>query len=336
MAKTVRNEFDKYLTYENLAKAHKSSRKCKSCRANIIRFELKREEYLLWLYNSLKNQTYKHGVYKVFYIYEPKVRLIEASNYMDRIVHRWYVESFLLPNFLPQFIPNSYACLVNKGMHQAVLDLQKAMRKAKKEWGEYYILKMDVRKYFQNIDKEILFKIVQRKIKDKKILWLTREIIYSKHSATGIPIGNYSSQIFANIYLNEIDQYIKHDLRVRYYFRYMDDSVILYKSKAELKEILNKIIIFLRDKLKLELNKKTNIFKSKQGVNFCGYHVNENRIKIRRRGKIKLKRKIKKLKLKIKRGEMTSFEAKKYLCGHYGYLNYANTYNLQNKYFAKE
>lgn len=333
MPKTVRNKFDKCLTYENLTRAHKLSKNGKTCRENVVRFELKKEEYLLWLYNALKTQTYKHGGYKVFCVKEPKLRKIEASRYIDRIVHRWYVDNFLLPYFVPQFIPTSYACLKNKGMHLSAVELQKAMKKAKKQWGDYYILKMDVAKYFQNIDKEILINIISRKIKDKKIMWLTKEIIYSKKSEIGIPIGNYSSQIFANIYLNEIDQYIKNELKVKYYFRYMDDSVILYKNKQELKIILEKIIFFLDKKLHLKLNSKTNIFKSKQGVNFCGYKINEYRLKIRHKGKIKLKRKVKKLKYKIKNGEMNSNEANKYLCGHYGYLKYANCYNLVNKLF---
>lgn len=333
MPKTVRNQFDKYLTYANLTKAHKLSKCGKSSRENIIKFELKREEYLLWLYNSLKNQTYRHGRYKTFYVSEPKLRKIEASRYMDRIVHRWYVDSFLLPNFVPQFIPTSYACIREKGMHLSALDVQKAMRNAKKEWGEYYILKMDVAKYFQNIDKEILLKLVAKKIKDKKIMWLTKEIVYSTQQPVGIPIGNYSSQIFANIYLNEIDQYIKNNLKIKYYFRYMDDSIILYKDKKELKIILQKIQDFLRDNLHLQLNSKTNIFKSKQGVNFCGYQINEYRMKIRRKGKIRLKRKIKKLKQQIKAGEINSAEAKRRICGHMGYLKYANAYTLKNKIF---
>jgi hypothetical protein len=218
-------------------------------------------------------------------------------------------------------------------MHYSALDLQHAMKKAKKEWGEYYILKMDVRKYFQNIDKEILLKILQKKIKDSKIIWLTKEIIYSQHEKVGIPIGNYSSQIFANIYLNEVDQYIKHELGVKYYFRYMDDSVVLHKDKEEIKEILKKITVFLKDKLHLELNSKTNIFKSKQGVNYCGYQINEYRMKIRHKGKIRLKRKVKNLKYKIKNKEITSEEAKRYLCGHLGYLKYANSYTLSKKFF---
>ena len=139
--------------------------------------------------------------------------------------------------------------------------------------------------------------------------------------------------MFANIYLNEIDQYIKHRLKVKWYFRYLDDSIILVKTKKEAKEILEKIMIFLKENLQLELNKKTQIFKNGQGVNFCGYKINEYRLKIRDKGKRKLKKKIKVLKEKIKQGEITSKEAKKYLAGHMGYIKIADTYNLENKLF---
>ena len=320
MPKTIRNKFDENLTYEKLMVAHRESRKCKTSRENVIRFSFKKEEYIEYIYYALKTQKYKHGPYKTFYVQEPKLRMIEASKYVDRIVHRWYVDNFLIPYFVPTFINNSYACLKNKGMHLSAIDVQKGMRRAKKEWGEYYILKMDVKKYFQNVDKEILFSIINRKIKDEKLLWLTKEILDSRKGDKGIPIGNYSSQIYANIYLNEVDRYIKNVLRVKYYFRYMDDSVILYKDKAELKIILLKIKEFLSEKLELELNSKTNIFKSKQRVNFCGYDISEDRLKIRRKGKVKLKRKIKKLKNKIKSKQMTSVEAKKLLCRTLGLL----------------
>lgn len=335
MPKRINNIYDEKLTYENLMKAHLESRKGKSYRNNIIKFNQKQEEYIYWIYEQLKNQTYKHGGYKVFYVTEPKKRKIEASNYIDRIVHTWYVNSFM-QCFIKQFIPTSYACIKDKGMHKAALDLQKGMKKCKKEMGEYYILKMDVAKYFQNIKKEKLYKIITRKIKDEKVLWLTRQIIYSKKDEKGIPIGNYTSQIYANIYLNEVDQYIKHKLKVKYYYRYMDDSVILLKDKNELKVILEKIKTFLKEELDLELNSKTNIFKNKQGVNFCGYKINEYRIKIRTKGKKKLKKKIKLLKKKIQEGKIDSYEAKKYLNGHMGYIKYANAHNLLESLFLIE
>lgn len=213
MAKILRNEFDKYLTYENLMKAHFKSRKGKGYRKEIILFNLKQEEHIMWLYERLKSRKYKHGGYTVFYITEPKLRKIEKSRYIDRIVHRWYVNSFMEKYFVSQFINTTYACLKGRGMHKASLDLQKAMRHCKRIWNNYYIIKMDVKKYFENINKDILYEILKRKIKDKDVIWITKEIIYSSEGTTGIPIGNYTSQLFANVYLNELDQYVKHKLK---------------------------------------------------------------------------------------------------------------------------
>ena len=178
--------------------------------------------------------------------------------------------------------------------------------------------------------------ILKRKIKDKDLLWLTEEIVYSSEGKKSLPIGNYTSQTFANIYLNEVDQYIKHNLKIKYYYRYMDDSIILVKTKKEAKETLEKIRGFLRQNLELELNSKTQIFKNKQGVNFCGYKINEYRLKVRDRGKKKLKEKVKYLKYEIKNGKMTSKEAQKFLAGHLGYIKIANVKNLTDKVFYKE
>ena len=334
MPKTLRNQFDKYLTYEKLMEAHEKCQKGKKNRLNVIRFNMRKEDYIWWLYNELKNRTYKHGKYVTFYVLEPKKRKIEAARYIDRVVHRWLVDNFLDQVFLPQFIETTYACIPKRGMHKAAKDVQMAMRKCKKEYGEYYILKMDVAKYFQSIDKTILNNIIARKIKDKDILWLINQTIYACRESSGIPIGNLSSQLFANLYYNETDQFIKHKLKVKYYFRYMDDSVILMEKKEDIKKIKQEIENFINQNLHLQFNKKTNIFKSKQGVNFCGYKINEYRLKLRQKGKQKLKRKIKKLKLKVKNEEITSKEAKKYLCGHFGYMSNADVYNLINSYFA--
>ena len=336
MPKTVRNKFQKALTYENLMEAHKKSQKGKKTRENVIKFNLKQEEYVDWLYEQIKTKKYKHGGYTTFYVTEPKLRKIEASSYKDRIVHRWCVDQFLDKAFTPQFISNSYACIKGKGMHRAALAVQKGMKECKKKYGEYYILKMDVAKYFPSINVEILMNIIKRKIKDKEILELIEEIVYSKKSHKGLQIGNLTSQILANVYYNEADQFIKHKLKVRYYYRYMDDSIILMKDKEELKNIKKQIEKFIEENLKLKFNKKTNIFKSKQGVNFCGYKINEYRMKIREKGKKKIKQKVKYLKNKIKKENITSKEAKKYLCGYFGYMKYANVYNLRNKIFASD
>lgn len=148
-----------------------------------------------------------------------------------------------------------------------------------------------------------------------------------------MPFGNYTSQIFANIYLNEVDQYIKHDLKQKYYYRYLDDSILLVKTKEEAVAALTQIRRFLKENLRLSLNQKTQIFKSKQGVNFCGYKINEYRLKIRDRGKRNLKKKVKYLSKAVKEGKMSSKEAKKYLAGHMGYIHIANVHQLTSQLF---
>ena len=336
MPNTIRNEYDKRLTYESLMIAHFKSRKGKGYRKEVINFNLKQEEYIMWLYEELKNMTYKHGGYQTFYITEPKLRKIEKSRYIDRIVHRWLVDNFLEPLFVPTFINASYACLKNRGMHKSAKYVQSAMRKAKINWDNYYILKMDISKYFDSIDKNILLNILQRKIKDPKVMWLIKEILFSQSREKGLEIGNYTSQMFGNIYLNEQDQFVKHKLHIKYYARYLDDSVAIVKTKEEAKFALEKISLFLESKLKLKLNKKTQIFKGKQGVNFCGYKINEYRMKLRDKGKRKLKKKVKTLTNKIYNGEMTSKEARKYLAGHLGYIKHADVNNLINKLFYVE
>lgn len=336
MPKTIRNSFYKNLTYEKLMEAHKKSRKGKGYRKEVVLFNLKQEEYIMWLYEQLKKGTYKHGGYTQFYVTEPKLRKIEKSKYIDRIVHRWLVDNFLEPAFVPQFINTSFACLKDKGMHKACFYVQNSMKHCKRIWNEYYILKMDVAKYFDNINKKILLKIIKRKIKDEKIIWLIKEILYAQPREKGLEIGNYTSQMFANIYLNEVDQYIKHSLKIKYYCRYLDDSIVIVQTKEEAKKALEKIRKFLKENLELELNKKTQIFKNKQGVNFCGYKINEYRLKIRDKGKRKLKNKVRKLKKEIQKGKISSKEAKKYLAGHMGYIKIANVKNLTDSLFYNE
>lgn len=331
MAKWIRNQYDKALTYENLMNAHKMSKKGKGLRREVILFSLKEEEYIEYLYEKLKTGTYVHGKYSAFKVYEPKERIIEKAPYIDRIVHRWIVDNFLVPYYVPSFIKTTYACIKGRGMHQATLDLQKAMQKMKKSYREYYILKMDVRKFFNSIDKKILYKILKKRIKDEKLLWLIRQVLSAQLKIKGIEIGNYTSQTFANIYLNELDQYAVKSLKIKNYYRYMDDIVILTKNKIEARDYLNKIKNFLQEKLELELNDKTNIFKSKQGVNFCGYKINEYRLKVRNKGKNKFKKKVKSLLIEIKNGNISSKEARQYLTGHLGYFDIANTYNLKRK-----
>ena len=147
--------------------------------------------------------------------------------YRDRIVHQWYIEEFIKPYIVPKFVNTTYACLTNKGTHRAVQEVQHQMRKFKRNFGDFWILKCDIRKFFYTIDPIILYKLMQKYIGDKKILELTKILIFNDSincNSKGIPIGNYTSQFFANIYLNELDQYIKRTLKIKNYTRYMDGA----------------------------------------------------------------------------------------------------------------
>lgn len=336
MPKTIKNVYEDAVSFENLLEAHKKARRGKREKKEVILFELNLEKELLRLEKELKSGKYETGIYRNFKIYEPKERDIMASPYRDRVVHQWYVEKCIKPYFVPQFISTSYAGIESRGMHKASKDVQFAMRKAKRIWNEYYILKMDVTKYFPNIDKKILWDILKRKIKDKKLLWLTRKILLSTEGLKGLPLGNYTSQMFANIYLNEIDQYAKHKLKCKYYFRYMDDIVILCENKAEANERLKLLTIFLENKLNLTFNSKTRIFKDKQGVNFCGYKINENRLKIRNSSKYRMKRKLKDYTKKLKNGKISLPEIQRSIAGWLGYVKYADSYNLRKSIFYIE
>ena len=316
MPKTIKNIYDNSVSFENLLKAHKKARCGKREKKKIILFELKLEQELLELDKQLKNGRYKHGGYTKFKIYEPKERIIMASEYKDRVVHQWYVEKFIKPYFVPQFISTSYAGIEGRGMHKASKDVQKAMRSAKSKWKNYYILK--------------------RKMKDKKLLWLTREILLSTEGMVGLPLGNYTSQMFANIYLNEVDQYVKQKLKCKYYYRYMDDMVIMCENKEIAKDSLNNITKFLKENLKLTLNSKTRIFKDIQGVNFFFFFINEKRLKIRHTSKCRMKRKLKRYTRQLKEGKITLPEIQRSIAGWLGYVKHADSYNLRKSMFYIE
>lgn len=341
MSKKINNIFDKALTYENLFLAYKKARRGKRYSKNVIQFSFNYESYLKYILDNLSNGKYKFFGYNLFYVYEPKKRRILAAKFIDRVVHTWYVESFLLPYFAPQFINTSYACIVGKGMHMASKNVQKGMRTCNRKWDNGYCIKFDVKKFFENIDRKVLYEIIDRKICDKKFLFLTREILDSSSNfdiikGKGLPIGNYTSQIFANIYLNELDQYIKTVLKCKWYYRYMDDGVIFLRTKEQAKDILSKIEIFSNLELGLELNSKTNIFKISQGVNFCGYKINEKCLKIREKGKRKLKEKLKFVRYNIKKGNIDIDKATSLIKGHIGYMCHANVDNLVKRLFYTE
>ena len=293
MPKTIRNVFDKSLTFENLVLAHYRAVKGKRNKREVLLFEEDLETNIANIMYQLETGTYKLGKYRTFKIYEPKERIIKSLPYKDRVVHQWYVHEFIKPYFLPRFIKDTYACIDTRGTHLAAINTQKYMRDMYNKYkSNYYVLKCDIKKYFYSIDKDILYSIMKKHISDYKLLNLTSVLIYDNSDPKSIPIGNYTSQFFANIYLNELDQFIKKELKVKYYVRYMDDFCLLLPNKEICQNILNSIKIFLKNNLKLEVNSKTHYYPSKFGVNFCGYIIKENKIILRKTCIKNIKRKL--------------------------------------------
>lgn len=338
MPKKYKRGFDQKITYDNMFKAYLNARKSKRYKKDVIKFNLRYEERLLLICKKLKEGKYKFGKFKEFYVYDPKKRRILAAPFEDRIVHTWYVREFIEKIFVPQFISTSYACIKNKGMHRCALDVKKALYNVSKKNKNAYVIKMDVAKFFDNINREVLIDIIKRKVSDKKFINFTKSLLnsskeYDKKENVSIPIGNFSSQMFGNIYLNEVDKYAKEKLKCKYYFRYMDDTCIICKNKEEARDVLFKLKCFYAEKLKLVLNNKTDIFPIKNGINFCGYKISsKGYMNIKSKGKRRFIKKVKKLRESLRKGKITINDVKRKIAGHIGYINIANKDKLVQKY----
>ncbi len=334
MQKKIKNCFYKKLTFEKLLQAHNRAKKHKTYKAEVIKFELNLENNLINLLNTIKNRKYRVGKYHTFKIYEPKERIIKALPYVDRIVHQWYVEEFIKPFILPKFISNSYACLENKGTHKAASKVQENLQKFKRNNGDFWILKCDIRKFFYSINPNILFSIMEKYIADKELLNFTRLLIFDgrqKDETIGIPIGNYTSQYFANIYLNELDQYIKRVLKNTTLVRYMDDFVLLAKTKQDCIYLKKEISNFLDKNLQLQLNDKSKYYPYKMGVNFCGYRIFCTHRLLRLSSKKKIKNKVKKWNKEYHNNCIDYKYALQSINSWLGHSSFCNCYNLQNK-----
>lgn len=330
MPKTIKNCFYDKLNFINLYNAFYRICKDKRNKEYILKAEVDIETIICNLEDKLRSGEYKPGKYNTFTIYIPKERVIKALPFQDRIVHQWYIEEFIKPYYQKRFIKDSYACIEGRGAHLAVKNLQKYMRKMEYKNKKYYILKCDIKKFFYNIDREVLYSILKRVINDKKLLSLT-EVILNDDDDKGIPIGNYTSQFFANIYLNELDKFIKYNLRIRYYVRYMDDFVLLLNSTEECKKTVDTLRKFLKDNLKLELNNKTRYFPGYQGVSFCGYRVFSTHILVRGSNKNKMKRKITKWNKLYKEGKIDLKKVQSSYNSWLGHISHTNSYNLKNR-----
>ena len=238
--------FEYIVSLENLFDAWEAFCRGKRSKPDVMAFERHLEDNIFSLQQGLWEETYSHDPYTPFTIFDPKQRSIHKATVRDRVVHQAVVNG-IEPLFEKQFICDSYSCRIGKGAHAAVVRLGTFLRQGSlNDTKTIYGLKCDVRKFFASVDQEILLFLLKRKIKDERIVHLLEHIIgsFSTLPGKGIPLGNLTSQLFANVYLHELDHYVKHDLRVHHYLRYCDDFVILTPLRSEAVDLAKKIDVF--------------------------------------------------------------------------------------------
>ena len=331
MPKRLDNIFYEKLKFKNMLEAYERSCKKKRKHTEVIKYQLDAASNIITVLKQLYSGEYQVSQYREFTIYEPKQRVIQSLPFKDRIVQQWYVEEFIKPIYMPMFIEQTYACIEKRGVHKAVKTLSRYIYNLNKRNPNMYILKCDISKFFYSINKKILYELMCRKVKDKQFLRLTKMFIYHNDSPEGIPIGNYTSQYFANIYLNVLDHYVKEKLRIKYYVRYMDDFVLLLNNKEEAKETLQKLKEFLEQNLELTLNKKTNYFKGKQGVIFCGYKIMPGYILLRKEKRKKICQKVKNWNKLYDENKLDLKNTAMKLNSWVGHAQNADCYNLIHK-----
>lgn len=336
------------------------ARKGKRYKDEILKFGCNPEERLLKLRKELLCQSYRHGGYREFIVHDSKKRHIKAAPFRDRVVHHALC-NVIEPIFDKGFIDDSYACRKDKGTRKAVKRLKQFLRSAYgqienlkkvtltdtsvsiKDRGketykksELYVLKCDVSKYFDNIDHALLLDMIKKKISDEKVIWLTNMIIESintnKDMGKGIPIGNLTSQLFANVYLNELDQFVKHTLRKKQYIRYMDDFIILGDNKRELVRVKLLVGAFLRNSLQLELHSRKSIVHPVwKGIDFLGYVVFERHILLRKDTVMRFVRRIRVYQKRMSRKELEYEKIIRSAMSWVAYAKYARSWKLRKR-----
>ncbi len=301
--KAIRNIYSTIVSKENLYQAAYMASKGRRYRDTTADFNFRLEEEIGRLHGELSAKTYRHGKYRLFTIYDPKRREIAAAPFRDRVLHH-AVHDCLEPIIDRTFIHDSYACRKDKGTHKALDRAQKFLR------ANNFCFHGDIRKYFPSIGHNILKEILRKRIDDRDLLWLLDEIVdsavsllcpirviarkppkaadeaiseitscfayaRSRHDGPkGLPIGNLTSQFFANLYLNELDYFIKFDLRIKYYLRYMDDFLIFSNDKKALFEIKEKVRDFLKNRLTLDMHQgKSQVYNTGNGIKFLGFRI---------------------------------------------------------------
>ena len=349
--KRKNNLFLKVIDFENILLAYKKSLKGSGYNKETEKFYFNSEKELIRLIKEIKEGTYYPEKYRYFKIYDPKERIISVAKFRDRVVHHAIV-NILEPIFEKVFIFNSYATRKDKGTHKAIEKAQNYLRKTN------YYLKADIRKYFDSIEHNILINLIEKKIKDKKLMELIKRIVKNsdisrgedinkglpcgiklfhnfnfssgKIIPQGLPIGNLTSQFFANIYLNGFDHFVKEYLRERYYIRYMDDFVIFSDNKERLKELRGIIKEYLIKELNLELKEKaTYINKKMNGLSFLGVRIFPKLIRIKNENIKRIRKRIDKREKEYFTGKIDEKRYIQSLMSFFGYMNNFNTYELR-------
>ena len=288
------HKYEDLISIDNLLLAYQEFIRGKRNKKDVQIFSFCLMDNILALHEDLKNKTYKHGGYEQFKINDPKSRIIHKASVRDRLLHH-AVYRILYPFFDKTFVADSFSCRDNKGTHKAIKRFKKyGCIVSKNNTKTCWILKCDIRKFFASIDQNILINILDRRISDKDIINLLKEVIFS-FQPNGLPLGNLTSQLFANVYLNELDQFVKHKLRIKYYIRYADDFAIFSESENYLHGLIPEIKSFLENELRLTLHPDKIFIKTlSSGVDFLGWkHFFDYRI-LRKVTKLRATRNIQK------------------------------------------
>ncbi len=326
--KRTGNLYPKVITFNNLYISFLKA--FKGCRKNTeslhFFFNL---EYNLWnLKKELEECSYCPGKYRYFKIYDPKERIIAVAPFRDRIVHHAIV-NVLEPVYEKIFIYDSYATRKHKGTHKAILRAQRFLK------NNRWFLKTDIRKYFDSVNHDILLKVLKRKIKDKKMLWLLEKIIKNGgKNGKGLPIGNLTSQFLANVYLDIFDHFVKDKLQVKYYVRYMDDMVFFSNDKSYLNKIHMVFVDFLNKTLNLTF-KNPFINQQLNGLSFLGARIFPKLLRIKPKSLNRCVKKIKKRFYEQKQGKIEEESLKQTLASIDGYISFYNARRLKPNFFSR-
>lgn len=345
--KTLQNSFSNIIAFPRLEEANRNAKKQKRYRDEIIKFNNDLDVNLLEIQEALENENFTFGPYRKHWVYVPKKRLVMALPYASRIV-QWALYLELNPFYDSMMIEDSYACRKGKGSLAAALRLQYWMKQAEAKPEKQYVLKLDISKYFYRVDHAVLLDILSERITDQKLMRLLDKIINCDSEKFGLPrfmgpedvedeewlqdkgmpIGNLTSQLFANIYLDRLDQFCKHVLHIHRYARYMDDVVILADSKEQANEYLEQISRFLTERLHLDLNRKTCI-RPADRVEFVGYIVTAKELRLRKATVRRIKCAFRGICKKYFAGEMTKEDFDRRVASYKGMIDHCTNEKIK-------